>query len=143
MALRVGDGPLFFKQEQSMKTISKLIMVCALGVSLSGCTPKSTSTTPPAALAPGFSSQADQTMDQVLVGGKQFYTDIQAKVVAGTYVPAASEKAALNTFASALNTAQVVYIAFHAGTATQAQAQAAVDTVTAQQTALQNTIGAK
>lgn len=119
--------------------MTKKIML-ALCLSLAGCH-AATTTTPP--LAPGFSSQADQTMDQTLVGAHKFYTDIQAQVLAGTYTPAASEKTALNTFASALNTAQVVYIAFHAGTATQAQAQVAVDSVSAQQTSLQNTIGAK
>lgn len=122
--------------------MKNILLSLALCLPIIGCGAVQ-STTPPAALAPGFSSQADQVMDQVLVGAKKFYTDIQAQIVAGTYTPAATEKASLNTFASALNTAQVVYIAFHAGTATQAQAQAAVDTVTTQQTSLQNTIGAK
>lgn len=123
--------------------MKRIITVALMSVTLlTGCH-AANSNTPPAALAPGFSSQADQTMDQVLVGAKKFYTDIQAQVVAGTYTPSATEKTSLNTFASALNTAQVVYIAFHGGTATQAQAQAAVDSVTTQQTSLQNTIGAK
>lgn len=122
--------------------MKKILLALALFLPMDGCRAVQ-STTPPATLAPGFSSQADQTMDQVLVGAKKFYTDIHAQVVAGTYNPAPAEKTSLNTFASALNTAQVVYIAYHGGTATQAQAQAAVDGVTAQQTALQNTIGAK
>jgi hypothetical protein len=84
-------------------------------------------------------------MDQVLVGAKSFYVSIQKQVTAGTYTPSASEKTALNTFASALNTAESVYLAYHNGTATQAQAQTAVDSVSAQQTTLQATIttGAK
>jgi hypothetical protein len=121
--------------------LARLSIFLALPLTF-GCK-TTTTTTPTAALAPGFSSAADQTMDQVLVGAKKFYTDIQAQVIAGSYVPSEAEKTALNTFASALNTAQVVYVAYHGGTATQAQAQAAVDTVTAQQTAIQNTIGAK
>jgi hypothetical protein len=79
-------------------------------------------------------------MDQVLVGAKTFYTDIQAKIAAGTYAPSATEKTALNNFGTALNAAQVIYLAFHNGTATQAQAQAAVDSVSTQQTTLQNTL---
>lgn len=121
---------------------SLFLLSVFLALPLAGCHSAS-STTPPAALAPGFSSQSDQLMDQTLVGAHKFYTDIQAQVVAGTYTPTASEKTALNTFASALNVAQVLYIAFHAGTATQAQAQDAVDKVSSQQVALQNTIGAK
>lgn len=122
--------------------MKKFILALCLSVSLAGCH-AANSNTPPATLAPGFSSQADQTMDQALVGAHKFYTDIQAQVVAGTYTPVPTEKTALNTFASALNAAQVVYIAFHGGTATQAQAQAAVNDVVSQQTVLQNAIGAK
>jgi len=128
--------------------MKRLILVTATSAALlflpMGCkTP--TSTTPPAALAPGFSSQADQTMDQVLVGAHEFYLNIQAQVAAGKFTPAPTEKTALNTFASAVNTAETVYLAFHNGTATQAAAQAAVDSVAAQQTALQSAIttGAK
>lgn len=123
--------------------MKRIILVTATAAALlflpMGCkTP--TSTTPPAALAPGFSSPADQTMDQVLVGAHNFYLDIQAQIAAGKYTPAPTEKTALNTFATAVNTAETVYLAYHNGTATQAAAQAAVDSVTAQQTALQNTI---
>lgn len=122
--------------------MKKILLSLALSLPMIGCGAVQ-STTPPATLAPGFSSQSDQTMDQTLVGAHKFYTDIQAQVAAGTYTPSATEKTSLNTFASALNTAQVVYLAFHAGTATLAQAQAAVTSVTSQQTVLQNTIGAK
>ena len=120
-----------------MKTrIISVLAVCLLMLPL-GC---ATATAPTPPTAPGFSSQADQTMDQVLVGARTFYVSIQKKVTAGTYTPSASEKTALNTFASALNTAESVYLAYHNGTATQAQAQTAVDSVSAQQTTLQATI---
>ena len=122
--------------------MKRLALCLVLLLPLAGC-PTATAPTPPT--APGFSSQADQTMDQVLVGAKSFYVSIQKQVTAGTYTPSASEKTALNTFASALNTAESVYLDYHNGTATQAQAQTAVDSVSAQQTTLQATIttGAK
>lgn len=121
--------------------MKKAIIAVALALTLAGCKAV-TSTTPTAALAPGFSSQADETMDQVLVGAHNFYTTIQADVADGKYSPSPTEVTALNSFGQALNDAQVLYIAFHAGTATLAQAQAAVNTVTTQQTALQSTVTA-
>ena len=104
-----------------------------------GC-PTATSTTPPAALAPGFSSQADQTLDQTLVGARGFYTSIQSQVTAGSYVPGPATVTALNAFGTALNAAEAVYLAYHGGTATLAQAQAAVAAVQTQQTAVQTLV---
>src|SRR6202044_3829469 len=101
--------------------MKKITTVICLAVALAfpvGCK-TATSTTPPAALAPGFSSQADQTMDQVLVGAHSFYNSLQSQVGAGTYVPSPSELTALNNFGVALNAAEAIYIAFHNGTATQ------------------------
>jgi hypothetical protein len=123
--------------------LNRIILSLALlpALMLPGCK-TATSTTPPAALAPGFSSQADQTMDQVLVGAHAFYATIQADVASGKYTPSVTEKTALDSFALALNTAQTVYISFHQGAATQAQAQAAVNAVSTQQTALQSIITA-
>ena len=102
---------------------------------LAGCH-AATSTTPPVALAPGFSSQADQTVDQILVGARVFYVSIQDSVNAQTYTPTPAALKALNDFGVALNTAETVYLAYHNGTATLAQAQAAAATVSTQQTAV-------
>jgi hypothetical protein len=99
-----------------------------------------TSTTPPAALAPGFSSQADQTLDQILVGAHGFYTSIQGSVNAGTYTPSPTTLTALNDFGTVLNTADTVYLAYHNGTATLAQAQAAAATLQTQQATLQTLV---
>lgn len=119
----------------------KAILVLALIVPLGtvGCV-KPNANTPPAALAPGYQNSADQVMGQTLVGAHQFYATIQQDVAIGKYKPSPSEKTALNNFATALNAAQTVYISYHAGAATQAQAQAAVNSVTAQQTALQSAL---
>jgi hypothetical protein len=126
-----------------MKRILALSLSLCM-VPILGC-PAASTKTPPAALAPGFTNTQDQDMDQILVGAHVFYTDIQSKAAAGTYVPSPTEKTALNSFASALNIAQTLYRAYHAGTASEAQAKAAVDVVAAQQASLQSTIttGAK
>ncbi len=115
------------------------LLLCA-SVILTGCHLTTTTTPSPVVLAPGFQNLSDQDMDQVLVGARHFYVAVQTKVAAGTYKPSTSEFTAFNSFAVALNTAEVIYKAFHAGTATQAQAQAAVNVVAAQQTSLQNVV---
>jgi len=130
-----------------MKRIALLLF---LSVALLGC-PSATSPTPP--LAPGFSSQADQTMNQILVGARAFYNTIQCETQAKNWAAAtnqcvsdpnittpmvlsATEKTAINDFGVSLNAANAVYKAYHAGTATQDQAQVAVNTVQAKQAAL-------
>src|SRR5665213_314198 len=89
-----------------------------------GCA-TATSPTPP--LAPGYSNQADQTMGQVLAAGNAYYQRIQKDTVSGVYFPSPTEKSILNAVASALNIANQTYLAYHNGTATQAQAQTAID----------------
>lgn len=98
-----------------------------------GC--KTTSTTP-AALAPGYLSQTDQQMGEILAGAHNFYTSIQSQVAAGTLTLNATAKLSFNDFATALNAAQTVYLAYHNGTATVDQAQVAVNTVQSKQAAL-------
>lgn len=119
------------------RAITATILTLALLVPM-GC--KKAAATNPAVLAPGYTSQADQVMGQTLVGAHAFYATIQADVAAGKYTPAPAEKTALNNFAMTLNAAQTIYIGYHAGVNTQAQAQAAVDSLATQQTALQSTI---
>lgn len=117
-----------------------LILALIVPVTTVGCV-KPNTTTPPAALAPGYTSPADQSMGEILAAAHGFYTKIQADVAAGTYTPSATEKTALNNFSQALNSAQVAYLAFHNGVGGQAAAQTAVNQVQAQQTALQAQIG--
>lgn len=118
--------------------LKKAVLILALIVPVMtvGCV-KPNTTTQSAALAPGYQNQADQVMGQTLVGAHAFYAQIQSDVANGKYAPSATEKTALNNFATALNTAQIVYLSYHAGQTTQAQAQAAVNSVVTQQTALQ------
>ena len=116
-----------------MKRITVLtIMFSACMISVLGC--KTVTVAQP--LAPGYQNAADQTMGEVLAGAHSFYTSIQSQSVAGTITLSATEKQAFNVFGVSLNTADAVYLAYHAGTATQAAAQAAVNTVQSQQAVL-------
>jgi hypothetical protein len=98
-----------------------------------GCTP---TTTNPAQLAPGYQNAADQQMGSILSGARAFYVSIQQQSAAGTLTLTPAVKQAFNTFGVSLNAAEAVYLAYHNGTATQAAAQTAVNTVQSQQAAL-------
>lgn len=110
-----------------------LLLVVFFWIAPTGCKP---TTTTPAQLAPGYQNAQDQQMGEILAGAHNFYTSIQSQVQAGTLTMGATIKASFNDFATALNAAQTVYLAYHNGTATQAQAQAAVNTVQSKQAAL-------
>ena len=119
-----------------MKHLARWTALAALGFSIGwlvGCTP---TTTTPAQLAPGYNNSADQAMGEILSGARSFYVSIQQQSAAGTLVLTPAVKQAFNTFGTSLNTAESLYLAYHAGTATQAAAQTAVNTVQQQQAAL-------
>lgn len=122
-----------------MKRIKQLAAIAVIGFCLGwaiGCAP---SATPPAtALAPGYSSQADQTLGQTLAAAHTFYTTIQNDIQQGTYKPSPGEVTGLNKFADALNVAQAAYLVYHSNptSANLATAQTAVNTVSTQQAQL-------
>ncbi len=118
-----------------MKRLFVAILALTI-VPVTGCVKPNTTQTPQT-LAPGYQNQADQVMGQTLVGAHAFYAQIQQDVANGKYTPSPTEKTALNNFATTLNAAQMVYIGYHSGLNTQAQAQAAVNSVVTQQNALQ------
>ncbi len=99
-------------------------------ISPMGCA-KATAPMPP--LAPGYQNTADQTMGQTLAAAHAFYQKLQQDSLAGTITLSSQEKTALNDLQVAINIAQTAYLAFHAGTGTQAAAQSAVDSVQAKQ----------
>ena len=101
-------------------------------------------TTPPAAVAPGYFDGDDQSIGEALAGANGFYGRLQADsaTTPPKFVPSPAEVTALNALSNSLNIANPVYKAYHSGTATKAQAQAAVADVTAKQNALQGMIGA-
>lgn len=111
------------------------IMTICLG-GMVACTPKATNPTTPAQLAPGYQNAADQQMGEILAGAHAFYNRIQQDSASGSLQLTPQEKTAFNAFGVSLNAAQSVYLAYHAGTATQAQAQTAVDKVKSEQAAL-------
>lgn len=132
--------------------MKKILVILAFCFPLVGCQHNTTPANP-ATLAPGFANAADQQMFQILSSARTFYSTVQCETKALNWSQAASqcvadpniktpmvlsaaEKTAFNKFGVALNGAEAVYQAFHAGTATQAQAQAQVSAVQAQQQAL-------
>ncbi len=111
------------------------LLAIFLALPLTGC-PSASTATPPAAVAPGYVNQADQQMGQILAGARSFYVTIQQDSLAGKVTLSPTEKQAFNDFGTSLNLAESVYLAFHAGTQTQAAAQNAVNTVQVKQAAL-------
>lgn len=132
-----------------------LLMMTAM-LAFTGC---KTVAGPPPPLAPGYANTADQVMGETLAAANGFYHAIQCETqtmawdlkskscvpdtkVTSPMTLGPTEAQSFNAFAISLNTANAVYLSYHAGQATQAQAQAAIDTVQAQQNALQNSIQA-
>lgn len=97
-----------------------------------------TSTVPPAAVAPGYASPADQQLGQDLAAVNKFVASEKGNYSCDSVASAAqtcltpaqqtAEKPYLNGLVTATDAANTVYLAYHAGTQTLAQAQAAVAT---------------
>ena len=123
--------------------MKRLILLATLALPLTGC-PNTTAPTPP--LAPGYSSPADQALGQSLAAVNGFRKseegnyncDAAAAAAKTCLTPAqqAVEKPYLNQFINAVNLANQAYTAFHAGTQTLAQAQAAEQAAESAQTTL-------
>lgn len=132
-------GTITLAPQAAKKTAIILACILLPGLALSGCKP-ATNSTAPAAVAPGYQNATDQQLGEIIAGATGFYNRVQADIQAGKYQATSTEVTALNSFALTLNTAKIVYGQYHAGTATLAQAQAAVSQVQQQQTALQSTL---
>jgi hypothetical protein len=115
------------------------LIAIALCLPLAAC--KTAQTTQP--LAPGYTSQADETIGRSLAAARGYYVQIQSDIQSGKYKPGATELAAYNSFGLTLNTAEVAYLAFHNGTGTLLAAQSAANQVATQQAALQAAAGVK
>lgn len=114
----------------------KVLGTCLLSLALlTGCK-TATSTTAPQALAPGYSSSTDQTLGETLAALNGFATQESANYQTASADIKAAEKAPLNAFILAVNLANASYVAYHSGTQTQAQAQAAVTNAQSAQTTL-------
>lgn len=116
---------------------------------LAGC--KSASfTLPPTALAPGYSSAADQQMGQAMAALRAGDYAATTSYLSLTPSQQAAEKSALNNFTTAVNTADTLYLAYHAGVTvanpnppSTAQVQAAIATATSAQTNFNANLGVK
>jgi hypothetical protein len=98
-----------------------------------GCQPASAPAPP---LAPGYSSPADQTLGQSLAAIVAFTNQEKANFAALPIAKQDAERPYLNALIVAVNTADQVYLAFHAGTQSLAQAQAALSKAQTAQTQL-------
>jgi hypothetical protein len=112
-----------------MKTLAALFLSLAL---LSGC---KTVTVPPGPVAPGYSNSTDQQVGQSLSALRASVYQATQDYAKLTPAQQSAEKAALNSFVTAVNLADSTYTAFHAGQATLAQSQTALADATASQTA--------
>lgn len=120
-----------------------LILAVALCLPLiQGCK-TATATTATQALAPGYLNPADQTMGEALAALNGFAAQEKLNYAAATPAIQAVEKAPLNDFILAVNLANASYTAYHAGTATQAQATTAIDNAQTAQTTLVAAQGVK
>jgi hypothetical protein len=109
---------------------------------LMGCGAVST-TTPPAALGPGYNSPADQTLGQSLAAINGFVTQETKNYALLSPALQTAEKPYLNAFITAVDLANSAYTAYHAGTQTLAQAQAAYNAAQTAQTNFTTNIGVK
>ena len=117
--------------------MKRLAILALMALSLSAC--KTTTAANPTTLAPGYLNVADQTMGEALSAARNFYLKFETGVTTGTYTETTAEKAAFQQFSTDLNIAEAAYLGYHAGTQTQAQAQAAVTKVTSQQSTILTT----
>lgn len=123
------------------RSMKPAVLSLTLSLLMLGC--NATSTTPPAALAPGYSNAADQQLGQALAAVNAFVTQEKINYTQLTVAQQAPEKALLNALIDATNLADAAYAAYHAGQQTIAQAQAALNTAQAAQTKLATQKGGK
>ena len=141
-----------------MKRLRKIgyCLVFGLAVGLAiGCRTVNAPTPPLAPVAPGYITSADQTMGETLAAAHTFYNSISCRTQGKDYsvstdsciivdpkktplVLSNAEKTAFTALMISLDTAQPVYLGYHHGTATEAQAQTAVSDVRAKQAAVQS-----
>jgi hypothetical protein len=120
-----------------MKRLLKLTSIALLGLSMgwmAGC--KTATTTAPT--APGYLNAADQQLGEIMAAAHAFYNTIQQESIAGQITLTSTEKTAFNAFAVAINSADSIYLAYHANptAANLTLAQAAVTTVQNEQSTL-------
>lgn len=124
------------------RVLLSLLLLPLLLLPLAGC-PAASSTTPAAALAPGYLNSADQTLGESLAAVNAFVNQEKVNYAAETPAQQATEKPYLNGLITATNLANASYQAYHAGSQTLAQAQAALTSAQTAQTTLTTNQGVK
>lgn len=134
------------------KFLLNLILLLPIVLLMTGCRPAST-TTSPAALAPGYSSIADQKAGQDLAALNGFVNSEQGNFKCDATAKAAdtclnqsqqdTERPYLNSLIEATNVANALYVAFHQGTETLDQVQSALTKAEQAQSTLVTNKGVK
>lgn len=106
------------------------LLAIFLALPIVGC---KTVTGPPPPLAPGYTNSFDQSAGQTLAAAHALVAKAITDYPSLTPPQQAVEKPILNTFVTAVNTADSVYLAYHSGAATQAQVQTQLDAVSTAQ----------
>ncbi len=118
---------------------AKLALLCLLILPM-GCH-STTAATPP--LAPGYVDPTDQTLGQTLSALNAFVVQEKSHFNSLTVDQQAKERPVLNPLIDAVNVANSVYRAFHAGTANEAAASAAISQAQATQSGFASAKGVK
>ena len=117
------------------KYIGGIALACALFCAMSGCKTVTAAGTPS---APTLTFS--QATNASLQAAHKFGMDIAASVQSGHLTMTPAEKQAFDAFATALNATDTLYIAYAAGSATQAQVTASLANTTTLQTAAQTAL---
>lgn len=120
--------------------MKKALLALVLCLPFLGCGAVN-STTPPAALAPGYLSTADQTVGEGLAAVNSFVTQEKVNYAAAAATAQAAEKTTLNALITATDLANAAYAAYHAGTGTLPSAQTALTSAQNAQAALASAKG--
>lgn len=120
-----------------MKRLS-LVFPLLLALTFTGCLRTVQAPTP---LIPGAISQFDANAYKTLVAAHAYAESLSEQAKQGTYKPSPEEKLLVNQFILDLNAADTMYEAYHAGSTTEAQMQAALNVVSADQAKVTTAVG--
>ena len=113
--------------------MKKVLLFCVLAFGVTGCHKTVTAPEPPIL---GANNPFDQNTYQVLLTAHGIAQSLSDQAKNGTYTPTGTEKAAVNQFIVDLNAADILYAAYHGGTASQMDMQTAVNKVVSDQASL-------
>ncbi len=122
------------KQLTNLSLLALAGMLLVVASCLPGC--KTSTSTTPQTLAPGYNNPADQTMGVTLAAIVGFVNQEKVNYAALPPAQQAAEKPFLNDLITATDLANATYTAYHSGTATQAAAQSAISKAQASQSTL-------